>query len=125
MADMFAPLNYNHLLYFLAVVEEGGLVPAAERLGVSHPTVSGQLRKLQAFLAVDLFERRGRRLRLTETGEMVHAYARELFGLGAELIDALDARKSGRDVLGRVGIDSVLAKLLVRRALSPVLDELG
>ena len=55
----------------------------------------------------------------------MHEHARELFGVGAALMDAVEARRSGRTVLGRVGVDSVLAKLLVRQLLAPMLDEVG
>ena len=125
MTDKWMWLNYHHLLYFAMVVEEGGLVPAAQRLGVSHPTVSEQLKKLEGQLGVKLFERRGRRLALTDDGSVVHRHARELFGVGAALMEAVEARAKGRTVLARVGVDSVLAKLLVRQLLSPVLDTLG
>lgn len=125
MTDKWMWLNYHHLLYFALVVEEGGLLPAAERLGVSHPTISEQLKKLEAQLGVRLFERRGRKLQLTEDGAVVHGHARELFGIGAALMEVVEARRSGRTVLARVGTDSVLAKLLVRQLLAPMLDESG
>ncbi|MEO0651641.1 MAG: LysR family transcriptional regulator, partial [Planctomycetota bacterium] len=98
MTDRWAQLNYHHLLYFHLVVEEGGLAPAAERLGISHPTISEQLKKLEAQLGLRLFERRGRKLHLTEDGALVHEHARELFGVGAALMDAVDARRTGQVV---------------------------
>ncbi len=122
---MMGWLNYHHLQCFAAVVEEGGLVPAARRLRVSHPTVSEQIRKLESQLELELFTRRGRRLELTDAGRMVYGYAEQIFGTGAALLAATEARRSGRTVLGRVGVDSVLPKLTVRRLLSPVLDALG
>lgn len=125
MTDKWMWLNYHHLLYFALVVEEGGLLPAAERLGVSHPTISEQLKKLERQLGVRLFERRGRKLQLTDDGAAVHHHARELFGIGAALMEVVEARRSGRTVLARVGIDSVLAKLLVRQLLAPMLDSSG
>ena len=125
MDDKWLHLNYHHLLYFALVVQEGGLVPAANRLGISHPTVSEQVKKLEAQLGLRLFERRGRRLQLTEAGRVVYRHARELFGVGAALVEAVEAWRGGRTVLGRIGIDSVLAKLVVRRVLAPVLDGLG
>jgi len=125
MSDKWMWLNYHHLLYFALVVEEGGLVPAAERLGVSHPTISEQLKKLETQLGLKLFDRRGRRLHLTEDGVAVHRHTRELFGIAAALMESVEARRSGRAVIGRVGIDSVLAKLLVRQLLAPMLDEVG
>ncbi len=118
-------LNYHHLRCFVAVVDEGGVAPAARRLAVTHPTISEQLRKLEAHLELDLFDRRGRRLRLTEDGHMVYRHARQVFGAGTALLSAVEARRSGRVVLGRIGIDSVLPKLSVRRLLSVIFDRLG
>ncbi len=40
-------INYHHLLYFWMVVREGGVARAAERLRLSQPTVSSQVRALE------------------------------------------------------------------------------
>ena len=55
-------LNYHHLLYFWTVVREGGVVRAAEKLRLSQPTVSAQVKALEARLGEKLFTRVGRRL---------------------------------------------------------------
>ncbi|MCB9919119.1 MAG: LysR family transcriptional regulator [Planctomycetes bacterium] len=125
MTDKWMWLNYHHLLYFALVVEEGGIAAAAARLGVSHPTISEQIKRLEAQLKVQLFERRGRRLQLTEDGKLVHDHAKELFGVGAALMEAIEARRLGRNLVARIGVDSVLAKLLVRQILAPMLDATG
>ncbi|MEM7604514.1 MAG: LysR family transcriptional regulator [Myxococcota bacterium] len=118
-------LNYHHLLYFTAVVDEGGLAAAADRLGVTHPTVSEQVKKLEAQLGLQLFHRKGRRLQLTEDGKMVHGYAGQIFGIGSALLEAVEGRRVGSSVLCRVGVDSVLPKLMVSRCLAPMVDGLG
>lgn len=118
-------LNYHHLLYFSVIVEEGGVQLAAKRLGVTHPTVSEQLKSLEASLGLNLFSRQGRRLQLTEDGRMVYGHARQIFGMGATLREAVEAARSGQAIVCRVGVDSVLAKLVVRRALAPIMDGLG
>lgn len=120
MADIKPWLNYHHLQYFAAVVEEGGIAAAANRVGVSHPTISEQIKRLEEQLHMKLFERRGRRLALTADGEMVYEYAAQIFGLGEALIEAVHHQGHDRTVLARIGVDSVLAKLAVRRALSPL-----
>lgn len=125
MTNTLAWLNYHHLQCFAAVVEEGGLVPAGRRLGVSHSTISEQIKRLEDHLGLKLFERSGRKLQLTEQGTLVYGYAEQIFGLGHSLLEAVEGRRSGSSVLLRVGIDSVLAKLTVRQLLSPLLDELG
>ena len=43
-------LNYHHFLYFYVVAREGGLAPAARVLGLSHPTISKQIRQLEGAL---------------------------------------------------------------------------
>jgi DNA-binding transcriptional LysR family regulator len=70
MAKMDAPeldgLDWNLLRAFACVIELGSLTRAAERLGLSQPTLSRQIAELEAQLGAPLFERTGRRLRATE-----------------------------------------------------------
>jgi LysR family transcriptional activator of nhaA len=112
-------LNYQHLLYFWLVAREGGLKPAAARLRLTHSTVSTQVQALQAALGERLFVRQGRRLVLTDTGQMVYRYAEEIFGLGRELMDAVKDRPTGRPIRLQVGVVDVLPKRVVHRLLAP------
>lgn len=114
-------LNYHHLLYFWTVAREGGIVPASRVLRLAHPTISGQLRQLEDALGEKLFERKGRRLELTEVGQVVYRYADEIFSLGNEMLDVLGERTTGRAVQLRVGVTDVVPKLVVRRLLEPAL----
>lgn len=115
-------LNFSHLLYFWTVAREGSVANACERLGVSQPTVSMQIGKLEKHLGHSLFDRSGRNLTLTEIGRMVYEYADEMFSLGWELLGALrgiPGRRSGRL---HVGIPTFLPKLITYRLLRPVLE---
>lgn len=114
-------LNYHHLLYFWAVAREGGVAKAAKRLHLTHPTISGQIRELEARLGEKLFVRVGRGLELTEMGRVVFRYADEIFGLGRELMDTVKGRPTGRPMRLAVGVDEVLPKLIVRRLIEPAL----
>ena len=114
-------LNYHHLLYFWTVVNEGGIVPAGKVLRLSHPAISSQLRKLEESLGEPLFDRSGRRLELTETGRVVHRYADEIFKMGGELLDTVKGRQGDSRVRLRVGVTSMLPKLVVRRLLQPAM----
>jgi LysR family transcriptional activator of nhaA len=120
MVDDIRQLNYHHLRYFWLVVREGGVTRASEKLRVSQPAVSGQLRELEHTLGERLFTRVGRRLVLTDTGRLVHRYANEIFSLGRELTDALQGR-AGRHLRLTVGIAMVVPKLVTYRFLEPAL----
>lgn len=94
---------------------------AAERLHLTHPTISGQIRELEGALGEKLFVRVGRGLELSEMGRVVYRYADEIFALGRELVDTVKGRPTGRPLRLVVGVDDVLPKLLVRRLLEPAL----
>jgi LysR family transcriptional regulator, transcriptional activator of nhaA len=113
-------LNYHHLRYFWATAREGSVTRASERLHVSQPAVSAQIRTLEHVLGEKLFSRSGRSLTLTEAGRVVYRYAEEIFGLGTELMEALEGRVGARKPLRfAVGIADVLPKTIVRRLLEP------
>lgn len=114
-------LNYHHLLYFWTVAREGSVVRAAERLSLTQPTISGQLRLLEERLGERLFERKGRGLALTEAGRIVYRYAEEIFGLGQELLDVLDDRPTGRPLRLAVGISDAMPKMVAAQLLAPAL----
>jgi LysR family transcriptional activator of nhaA len=86
------PLNYRHLLYFWVVAKEGSVTRAAQRLGVTVQTISGQLGQLERDVGRALFAQQGRRLVLTESGRLALGYADQIFQLGEQLQDALQVR---------------------------------
>lgn len=112
-------LNYHHLLYFWAVAKEGSVVRASEVLRLAHPTISGQIHRLEDVLGEKLFVRRGRSLALTEAGRVAYRFADEIFSLGREFVDTLKGRASGRPLRLVVGVADVLPPSLVRRFLDP------
>ncbi|MBA3833556.1 MAG: LysR family transcriptional regulator [Chthoniobacterales bacterium] len=72
------PLELRHLRYFLAVAEAGSFSRAANRLGISQPNVSQQMRDLESALRISLFQRRGKRILLTATGVIFQEHARAI-----------------------------------------------
>ena len=115
-------LNYHHLLYFWMVAKEGGISRASEQLHLAQPTLSSQIQKLEKSMGVKLFDRVGRSMVLTDTGQMVYRYADEIFTLGRELTDTLKGMPT-RDALRlTVGVPDVLPKLVVYQLLKPALE---
>jgi LysR family transcriptional activator of nhaA len=112
-------LNYHHLLYFWMVVREGGISKAADKLRLSQPTISAQIRQLESSLGERLFQKQGRSLVPTDVGRVVFRYADEIFSIGRELRETLRGRPPGRPVQLTVGVANAVPKLIVYRLLRP------
>jgi LysR family transcriptional regulator, transcriptional activator of nhaA len=121
MMAIIRRLNYQHLLYFWSVVRTGSLTRACEELALSAPTISAQLRTLEERLGEKLLAKSGRRLVPTEVGRLVYEYANEIFGLGQDLLEALQHRPTTRPMTLKVGIDDVVPKEIAHRLLEPAL----
>ena len=115
-------INYQHLRYFWAVARAGSLTRASEQLSLTPQTVSTQIRDLEKALGEKLFHRTGRRLVLTDVGQLVYRYADEIFSLGQELMETLQGRPSGRPLRLVVGVADVLPKLIAHRLIEPALQ---
>ena len=113
-------INYKHLHHFWAVAHEGGLSRAAERLHLSQSVLSVQIRKLEERLGHALFERRGRRLHLTEAGRIALDHADAIFAAGDELVATLAQSDGVRRAL-RIGALSTLSRNFQIGFLRPVL----
>src|SRR5215472_10817406 len=110
-------LNYHHLLYFWAVAKEGSLRHASELLHVSQPSISAQLKQLEASFGAPLFTRTNRRLILTDTGQTVLGYAEEIFSLGSELLNAVRQQPGQRPIRLHVGVADSVPKIIVQQHL--------
>ena len=66
---------------FFAVVEEGNISHAAQRLALAQPALSRQMKRLEEILNVKLFERGSRRIRLTEAGRVFYSRVEKILGM--------------------------------------------
>ena len=113
-------LNYHHLRYFWTTAKEGSLARAAAKLRVSQPSISGQIRELEAAFGEKLFRRAGRNNVLTDAGHVVFGYADEIFALGAEMMNAVGQRPGSRTLRLYVGVADSFPKLVTNEILKPV-----
>ncbi|MFC7404586.1 LysR family transcriptional regulator [Georgenia alba] len=103
-------MDVRQLQYFLAVVDEGSVSAAAERLYVAQPSVSQSIRRLERELRADLFHRTGRRLSLTVAGESLIVPARQVLrwlGLARAHVDAVQGLRAGRLVIATMPSQAV------------------
>ena len=115
-------VNFHHLRYFWSVAKEGSLTRTAARLRIAQSALSSQIRRLEEQLDAPLFARDRRGLTLTETGELVLAYAEEIFGAGSELLATLDHGRERSQVL-KIGAVATLSRNFQESFVTPLLRQ--
>lgn len=106
-------VDWNQLRAFLETAETGSLSAAARKLGQSQPTLSRQVAALELALGVTLFERVGKTMALTTTGQELLGHARVMGAAAHEL--GLAATGRSEEVAGVVSVatsDAVAAYLM-------------
>lgn len=115
-----AVLNFNHLYYFHVTASEGSVKAAADRLGVTQPTVSEQVRMLERALSVQLFDRTSAGLRLTQAGRDAYEHTTAMFLAGERLVEALGQTGSTPIISLRVGVSAAMSRTIAADFLMPV-----
>ena len=88
-------MDTRQLAAFCAVVELHSFSQAAERLGVTQPAVSLQVRSLEKRLGTQLLDRSGRRVEPTEAGRRLFRSAQRLLQLEEQMLDEVSAESAG------------------------------
>jgi DNA-binding transcriptional LysR family regulator len=112
-------VELRHLRYFVAVAETGAFARAAARLHITQPALWRQVRDLERELGVRLFERAGRRVRVTGAGQGLLLRSRELLAGVDRLAEHAQAVRGGEVGSLTIGaspqmIQNVLAAFLTR-----------
>jgi len=105
-------MELRHLRYFVAVAEEKSFNKAAERLFISQPPLSRQIRQLEEEIGVTLIDRDNRPLKLTEAGEFFYDHALQIIKKSDDL-RAMTFRKGSFDNSLSIGfVSSILYGIL-------------
>ncbi|SMF10564.1 LysR family transcriptional regulator [Pseudobacteriovorax antillogorgiicola] len=96
-------INWNQVYCFYEVARKLSMKEASQILGVSKPTVSEQIKKLEELLDVTLFVRYPRKIKLTNEGTSLFACAKEMFEVGGRFLDTVSPDAIGGYCV-RVGI---------------------
>ncbi|MBK6880745.1 MAG: LysR family transcriptional regulator [Elusimicrobia bacterium] len=115
------PFNFHHLYYFFVVAKSGSIAKATDTLLLAQPTVSAQIKAFEKFLKRPLFDRRNRKLILTEEGRLVLDYAESIFALGREMEDAVRDRLSGGAVAVQIGVATGTPRAFAQNLLETTL----
>jgi DNA-binding transcriptional LysR family regulator len=95
-------MDLHYLWLFYKVAQNHSFSKAAEELLLSQPTISMQVKKLEAELGVNLFDRFGKNIYLSREGEFVYSYAEKIFETVKELEDLIAAQRG--KIVGNIHI---------------------
>lgn len=98
-------MDIRQLTYFLAIVEEGNITKAAEKLHMAQPPLSQQLKLLEDELGVKLLERSTRKIQITDAGQILRRRAKQMLELMETTIKELKDFNEG--VQGTLSIGTV------------------
>lgn len=116
-------LNLNHLYYFYVTAMEGSIKSASERLHVTQPTISDQIKLLEEFFDQKLFHRVSRSLVLTDKGEIALQYAEEIFQKSLELTQVLKLDSSVPRNTIEIGITDYMSQYFLYDLIMPMLKD--
>lgn len=103
-------INLHHLRVFYMTAKHESCTAAAQRLCVTQPAITAQIRKLEDQCSLKLFKKRGRNIYLTDEGTALLHYARRIFECEREVENAIEEmRKLKRGVL-RLGTTKTYAR---------------
>lgn len=88
-------INWNQVYYFYEVAKKLSMKEASKIIGVSTPTISEHIKKLEQLLDVQLFQRNPRQIELTLEGRNLYNYAEEMFSTGFRFLDAVSPKSIG------------------------------
>lgn len=110
-------IKLRHVSCFLEVTRQGGVVAAAQALGLSQPAISKSIAELEDLLSTPLFNRSGRKLVLTRQGEIFAHHAMAAAAAIREGIDSMDPNRSNQTIV-RLGALPTVEVDVVPRAVA-------
>lgn len=116
-------MNLLHLEYFFVVAKEGGFTKASKVLRIQQPAISRMVNQLEDSMELELFERVGRNVVLTDKGKEVFEYCKQIFSDVEALKAAVGTMKSGPQGPLYFGASEPIASHMVPQAISRLLKD--
>src|SRR5579872_7523128 len=117
--------NYNHLYYFYVTAKCQGISAAAKHLRISQPSLSSQLKVLERSLDTRLFQRVGRRSKLTDAGSAVYGFCRQMFEISEEMGELIAKRVPSASRRLHIGVSDEVDRPFVIEVVSLFLKRHG
>lgn len=106
-------MNFQHLTTFCTVISEGSMTAAAEKLFLTQPAVSQQIRNLEDELSVELLQRGSRQAKATAQGQILFDYAKRILALSQQAQIAIQTMNVQVEGTFRIGTLNSLGLYIV------------
>ena len=103
-------INFNQLRVFYQTAKYLSCTRAAEKLYITQPAVTAQLKFLEEFCSLKLFKRKGRNIYLTDEGKTLYDYARKIFEYEKEIEHVIEDMKELKRGVLRLGTSKTYAR---------------
>ncbi|CAH0529694.1 LysR family transcriptional regulator [Vibrio hippocampi] len=110
-------LQFDYIVSFVTVVDEGSFSLAAKKLGKSQSTVSTAIQNLEADLGVELFNRQGGKATTTNKGKQFYELSYSLVAKFKDLMTKADHLATADRIVYRVGVDPMVFNQQTKQAL--------
>jgi len=116
-------MNLLHLNYFYTVAKEGGFLRASEALRIQQPAISRMVKQLEENLGFRLFEKDGRKVKLTKEGERVFEHCARIFSEVETLQTSLGHISGDPQGPLAIGATDIIASYLVPTILKKIMTD--
>ena len=106
-------MDFKSLNTFIQVAELNSFTKAGEKLGYSQPTVSFQIKQLEQELGIQLFERIGHTITLTDSGRQALSYAQEICRMSDKMISSKMVDTTPKGNINLAMADSLCTPMII------------
>lgn len=112
-------MDIKQLINFITIVEEGNITKAAQKLHLSQPPLSNQLKSLEQELGVKLVERGSRKITLTDVGNLLYKRGKDMISMFESTLNEVEDFKSGIEGVLKIGAVSTCNQFVPVELVSP------
>ena len=112
-------MDIKQIINFITIVEEGNITKAAQKLHISQPPLSNQLKALEEELGVKLIERGSRKVTLTDVGNLLYKRGKDMVNVFESTLIEVEDFKSGIEGVLKIGAVSTCNQFIPNELISP------
>ena len=112
-------MDIKQLINFITIVEEGNITKAAQKLHISQPPLSNQLKALEEELGVKLIERGSRKVTLTDVGNLLYKRGKNMVNVFESTLNEIEDFKFGIEGVLKIGAVSTCNQFIPNELICP------